>query len=361
MRKKMITMVGCCAAVLLTACVQKGNEAFKASETETQITDTMDEAKPESTGNCILSENYQKKALRLGSFTYIALNRMLYKLNDENQIEQSIECEEAVGTFGRGNLYWAMLNAEKKIQIIKIDEQGQISEVGIIEENQPLSFLDFYDDVIYLGFKLGNVVGYRIDSSDKLADPLSADEMEFYKEENQAADIRLHNPNDRDAILAYPYHIVSAGYTKAATGQEFLARHTGAGDISWEEFILRADGKDTVLFSYNEDAIIDRDKIVYLENVDKSKLFTYDLQTGENKKLFELQDGHLELLAFSNNRIYGIWKSIKYLKSFFVYIDLEQVELVSCFETIKGTEYIVINDTVYYIDPVSGNLSFKTL
>ena len=189
----------------------------------------------------------------------------------------------------------------------------------------------------------------------------SVEEMKLYDEENKAADIRINNPDDKEGIWLYPYHIVGAGYTKTTTGQEFLARHIQIGDIGQEEFILRDNEQDTVLFSYYEDAVIDQEKIVYMSSVDKNKLSVYDLQTGEEREVIELQDGNIELLTISHNRVYGIWNSIKHMKSFLVYIDLEQTELVSCFEAIKGTEYIVINDTVYYIDQASGNLVCKVL
>lgn len=361
MGKKFRFLAGCCTVILFTACAQEATEESKISETKIQITDTVEEATPKDTVNYILSENYQRNALCVGESTYIALNKMLYKVDGENQVEQLMACEEAVGTLYHDSLYWAVMNTEHNIQIIKINKQGQLSEVGILENNQPPSFLDFYDDIIYLGFKLGNVEGYRIDSDGRLAGPASEEEMELYHEENQAAEIRINNPDDRNGILAYPYHIVRAGYSKTTTGQEFLARHIQIGEIGQEEFILRENEQDTVLFSYYEDAIIDQEKVVYLSSIDKNMLSVYDLRTGENRNVFELHDGNLELLTFSHNRVYGIWKSIEHLKSFLVYIDLEQPELVSCFETVNGTEYIVINDTAYYVDQASSNLVCKAL
>ncbi|MCI9435725.1 MAG: hypothetical protein HFH85_00900 [Lachnospiraceae bacterium] len=361
MKRNFRILAGCCTVMLLTACEQETNEERNILETEIQITDTVDEAKQTDIKNYISAENCQKNALCLGEFTYIVLDKILYKVDGENQVEQITACKEAVGTLGDDNLFWAGLNLENNIRIIKMNEQGQISEVGIVEGNQPLSFLDFYDDVIYLGFKLGNVEGYRIGSDGRLAGSASVEEMKLYDEENKAADIRINNPDDKEGIWLYPYHIVGAGYTKTTTGQEFLARHIQIGDIGQEEFILRDNEQDTVLFSYYEDAVIDQEKIVYMSSVDKNKLSVYDLQTGEEREVIELQDGNIELLTISHNRVYGIWNSIKHMKSFLVYIDLEQTELVSCFEAIKGTEYIVINDTVYYIDQASGNLVCKVL
>lgn len=356
MRKKLVLLIGCCTALFSTACVQGTNDERGKMDMKIQIIDTENETKEKDMENCILAVNCQKNAFCLGEFTYIAINQGLYMVGEKNQTEQLCVCTEAVGTLGKNGLYWAVRNAGNNIQIIKINEQGEISEVGVIEESQPISALDFYEDVIYLRFKLGNVVGYRIGLDDTLLEPASVEEMQLYKEENLASDIRMNNPDDKGAIQAYPYHIVGAGYTKTVTGQEFLARHIQVGDIGHEEFILRENGVDRVLFSYYEDAIIDRDRVVYFGSPDKNQLCIYDLQTGEEQVIYEFRDGNLDLLTFSHNRVYGIWNSIEYLKSFLVYIDLEQQELNSCLEATKGTEYIVMNDKVYYVDQNGGKL-----
>lgn len=362
MKKLEIFIIGCCMSIFFTSCAGKENTETGVINTE-RIESESETAKPDITvqtaENGLPSEAYQTKAIRWSGYDYVSLNHALYRVDAEQRMEQIMECEEAVGRLWDDCLYWGIWDTNHDLRIIRIDEKNQMYDVGEIEDCQPPAVLDYYEDVLYIQFKMGNVVGYRISSDGKLAEPASLEQMKLYEDENLAAEIRMENVDDITDILKVPYHIVGAGYAKETTGQEFLARHIQEGEIGKEEFIVRKEGKDTVLFTYYEDAVINWNQVIYFSSPERNRLSLYDMQTDESKEIYNFTDGSFELLTFGNNRIYGIWNSIGQAKDFFAGIDLKQSQMQPYFEVDKEAEYVVLNDTVYYADQTDGVHSMK--
>lgn len=362
MKKIVIFIISCCMSAFLMSCAGKESAETGVMDTErieSESETVKSDIAEQTAEKWLSSEAYQTRAIRWLDYDYVSLNHALYRVDAEQQMEQIMECEAAVGRLWNDCLYWGVWDADHNLRIIAIDEKNHMYDIGEIEDSQPPAALDFYGDVLYIQFKLGNVVGYRIGSDGKLTEPASSEEMQLYGDENQAAEIRIENPDNKTDIFELPYHIVGAGLAKETTGQEFLAKHIQEGEIVKEEFIVRKGGKDTVLFTFYDDAVIDRNQVIYFSSFERNRLSLYDMQKDESKEIYAFTDGSFELLAFENNRIYGIWSSIEQAKDFFVGIDLNQSQMQPYFEVEKGAEYIVLKDTVYYADQTGGVHSVK--
>lgn len=361
MKKFFIFIAACCLPMIsLMGCeMEKNNMADNKikveSEGAAEIVD-IENADKDGEEEIPYPEAYQRKAIRFNGQDYIFMDKALYRIDTEQQEVKIIECEEAVGQKKDEYLYWAIWSAEHKVQLIRLDKDAQIFEIGELEEKYPPAGLDIYGGILYIRYKLGNVEGYHISSDGRIAKEASQEEMKLYDDENEAAIIRMNQPDDREKIQSFPYHIMEAGYTKEICGKEFLGRHVQDGETGKEEFIVRCGGEDTVLFTYYEDAFIDQEYVVYFSSAEKNKLSIFDMKQKESKDIYEFTDGNFEILALDNHRIYGIWKSIEQSKDFLAGISLSDLEMNSYLEVNDGIEYAVINDMIYYADPVSGHI-----
>lgn len=356
--------VSCCIMLFLTAC------GVKERKTETIVaepvkaddkTDNSTVEKPEETADtaeekAAYPEGYQIKAFRFYGQDYVFLNKTLYKITSAQEIDELLTCGEAVGQKRDEYLFWGIWDAEHILRIIRLDAKGTIFEVGKLKEKYPPAALDFYGDTLYIRYKLGNVEGYRIGADGKIAAEASAEEMALYDDENKAAEIRQNEPDAGEDIQRFPYHIMGAGYSKEICGKEFLARHVPHGESGEEEFIVRSGVKDTVLFTYYEDAFINREYVIYCNSVDKNKLSIYDMQKKMSRDIYEFTDGTFELLTADNNRIYGIWRSIGRSKDFLAGIDIDTAEMHTYLEMGDKTKCQIINDTIYYVDPADDGI-----
>lgn len=366
MKKIIVFLVsGCCSMILLMACGmrEKGTEDIVAEPIKAgDEIDNSETGKTEETTDAVEQEiiypkGYQINAIRFYEQDYVFLDKTLYKITSEQDAEELLKCEEAVGQKRDTYLFWGIWDTEHDLQIIRLDAEGSIFEVGELKEKYPPAALDFYGDILYIRYKLGNVEGYRISADGKIAGEASSEEMKLYNDENEAAEIRQNKPNDRESIQSFSHHIMEAGYSKEICGKEFLARHVQNGETGVEEFIVRSDGADTVLFTYYEDVFINREKVIYCSSAEKTRLSIYDMRKNESKDIYEFADGSFELLTVDDNQIYGIWRSIEQSKNFLVGIDMDNSKMRSYFETSDEQEYAIINNTIYYVDPVNGNVT----
>ena len=361
MKKIIIILMFGCITAFLSACTNEktisGTEIVKETDAS-QITekDTF------MVNDHIFSlQPYQNTALLFNDNAYLSLNNAIYKVDSNFHIEEILKCKDAVGRLRNEYLYWAVWEENNILRIIRIDEKDNISEVGKLEADVPPIAIDFYGEILYIRYKLGNVEGYHLNPNGEIAGSATADELQLYEDDNLAAEIRKENPNDSRSLYQYPYHIIGAGYSKEICGKEFLTRHLQDGEVGKEELLLRSNGQDEVLLTYYEDVVILGKQIIYFDSVDKNKLSVYDIDTEESLIFYEFKDGTFEFTAVEDNIVYGIWNSIKQSKSYFVGIDMGTFKMTSYFATDKGVDYLLLNKTIYYVNLSSGEIFVRPL
>lgn len=299
---------------------------------------------------------YNDRAFEFNNVVYVFLGGNLWKIDSSQQIISIIECEEAVGFLRDEYLYWAVWKDEGTLSIIRINRENQIFEVGILDKAIPPDMLDFYNDVIYVQYESGKVEGYHLNQNGKIGEEASMEEMQLYAEENQAAEQRIKNPHEQYSAQSFLKHIVPAGYSKEICGKEFLSKYMRQGESGFWQMIERSNEQDRILFTFYEQAVIDKGKIIYFDSIDKNKLAAYDLLKEEKSVIYEFKDGTFDFLAVEENVIYGVWNSAKQLKSYFVGIDIENSKMMPYFEIKVGQEYLMINKIVYYMDVDDGEI-----
>lgn len=300
--------------------------------------------------NEILIKFYNDRVLAFNNAVYVFLGKNLWKIDSSQQITPIIECKEAVGYLSGEYLYWAVWKEEGTLSIIRIDRENQIFEVGILEKDMPPDMLDFYGDVLYIQYEIGKVEGYHLNQYGKIEEEASVEEMQLYAEENQAAEQRMKNLQEPYSAQSFLKHIVPAGYSREICGKEFLSKYMRQGENGFWQMIERSNKQDRILFTFYDEVIMDMGKVIYFDSIDKNKLVAYDLLKEENSVIYEFKDGTFDFFAVEENVIYGVWNSVKQLKSYFVAIDIKDSKMIPYFETKAGQEYLMINKIVYYMD-----------
>lgn len=308
-----------------------------------------------------IQSGFQTEAMMDGENAYLFLNGAIYYVDTSKELKKVIkvlQCEDAVGYGGR---YWAVWNG-RYVRIIRFDEGYKIFEIGKIESEVPVAALDFHGgNKLSVRYKLGGLEQYSLDDWGRIIEKVPDEDIAYYTDENKAAKLRKENPKDVKAILKYPEHVMPAEYSIRYYGAEFLKRKIPGEEVEKEEFIVRKERKDEVLFTYYEQAYIYGDKVIYYGSPDKNKLMICDLEKKESQELYSFTDGSFQLVAVENGRIYGIWNSITERGNYFIGLKMKDLQITTYFTAEEGIDYAVLDDIAYYVNKETGELEMVFL
>lgn len=323
--------------------------------------EAQEAAEPEETEASWDWSVQQPRGIEYQGADYVSLSNGIYKIAGENEPEQILECQDAVGRVHGEYMYWAVYNEGSDLQILRFDADGQMLEIGRASVAWPVRNIDFNQDVLYIRDILDRVDAYRIGADGSIAAIESGPELQLYEEENLAADMRTNHPDDRETIRQMPYHVLDAGYAQEAVGKQFLARYRSAGEMGVNELFVRDAEGENLLLSFYEEAVIAENKIVYMSDVDSTEVSVYDMEDQAGNQTYPLSQGTFTLQYVSSEMAYGLWNSIS---SGYYYsgIHLETGERKDFFQA-DGytTDYIQIGNRLYYAEPETQAVSRKIL
>ena len=131
--------------------------------TQDQDTDiAKDAAEPEETEATWDWSVQQPRGIEYQGADYVSLSNGIYKIAGENEPEQILECQDAVGRVHGEYMYWAVYNEGSDLQILRFDADGQMLEIGRASVAWPVRNIDFNQDVLYIRDILDRVDAYRI-------------------------------------------------------------------------------------------------------------------------------------------------------------------------------------------------------
>lgn len=295
------------------------------------------------------SQIYQKRAIQFNHRIYLVSDKALYQLDKDGNTTLLLSCNDAVGRKIKDAVYWAILTLDNQIEIVKIETDNQIHKIGIIPDGKPIQAIDFYQDILYIKFRLGNVAGYRIENDLSLI-PLEENELPLYQEENQRTKQKLAASDDSDRYRSIPYHILDAGYSLENYQKEFLARIKISDQvIREEELFTRENGKETILLNFYDEARIYQNTIIYYSEIEERQLSIYDINRNENHEFYTFKNGIFHMLFIDSDILYGIYKSTD--GDYFSGIHLKEQDFYQYFEITEELPSVmtVSENTLYYV------------
>ena len=329
--------------------------------TQDQDTDiAKDAAEPEETEATWDWSVQQPRGIEYQGADYVSLSNGIYKIAGENEPEQILECQDAVGRVHGEYMYWAVYNEGSDLQILRFDADGQMLEIGRASVAWPVRNIDFNQDVLYIRDILDRVDAYRIGADGSIAAIESGPELQLYEEENLAADMRTNHPDDRDTIRQIPYHVLDAGYAQETLGKQFVAKYRSEGETGGSDLFVRDAEVENLLLSFYEEAIVAENMIVYMSNAEKTELSVYYMDDQAANQTFPLAQGTFAIQYVSSETAYGIWDSITG-GCYYSGIHLATGEKKEFFEANGYTDYIQIGNRLYYMEPETQEISRKIL
>ena len=156
--------------MIFSACSSNSEEKSEQTDsgpaeeiTQDQDTDiTKDAAEPEGTEASWDWSVQQPRGIEYQGADYVSLSNGIYKIAGENEPEQILECQDAVGRVHGEYMYWAVYNEGSDLQILRFDADGQMLEIGRASVAWPVRNIDFNQDVLYIRDILDRVDAYRI-------------------------------------------------------------------------------------------------------------------------------------------------------------------------------------------------------
>lgn len=354
-REKLIPI---CIIIMLvfSACSKNSEERPEQTDSKSaeEITqdieadkDTVETEEPEASWDWSVQ---QPRGIEYQGADYVSLSNGIYKIAGENEPEQILECQDAVGRVHGEYMYWAVYNEGSDLQILRFDADGQMLEIGRASVAWPVRNIDFNQDVLYIRDILDRVDTYRIGVDGSIAAIESGPELQLYEEENLAADMRTNHPDDRDTIRQIPYHVLDAGYAQETLGKQFVAKYRSEGETGGSELFVRDAEVENLLLSFYEEAIVAENMIVYMSNAEKTELSVYYMDDQAANQTFPLAQGTFAIQYVSSETAYGIWDSITG-GCYYSGIHLATGEKKEFFEANGYTDYIQIGNRLYHTEP----------
>ena len=322
--------------------------------------EAQEAAEPEETEASWDWSVQQPRGIEYQGADYVSLSNGIYKIAGENEPEQILECQDAVGRVHGEYMYWAVYNEGSDLQILRFDADGQMLEIGRASVAWPVRNIDFNQDVLYIRDILDRVDAYRIGVDGSIAAIESGPELQLYEEENLAADMRTNHPDDRDTIRQIPYHVLDAGYAQETLGKQFVAKYRSEGETGGSELFVRDAEVENLLLSFYEEAIVAENMIVYMSNAEKTELSVYYMDDQAANQTFPLAQGTFAIQYVSSETAYGIWDSITG-GCYYSGIHLATGEKKEFFEANGYTDYIQIGNRLYHMEPETQEISRKIL